>query len=79
MKPERMKELRERCNYLRGLNPFNLISDVEELLAHIEAMQAVCRSARALYGDLTADDDEPTHYNSWFGLSDALKAMKEVK
>lgn len=37
-----------------------------------DEIEKLRRAARALVGDLTARDEEPTHFSSWFVLLEAL-------
>ena len=37
----------------------------------------VVKAAKSLSGDLTAGDEKPDHYSSWFALQDALKSLEK--
>ncbi len=41
----------------------------------IEKAWKVVEAARALYGDLCAHDEEPSHYVSWSRLRDAIEDL----
>jgi hypothetical protein len=43
---------------------------------NIDKLLAVARAAQALRGDLKAHNEDPTHFNSWFVLEDALIQLK---
>jgi hypothetical protein len=50
----------------------------DELINHAKKLLVVVNAARALKGDLDAADESPTHYSSYFTLTDAINNLEEV-
>lgn len=60
---------------MKDMNTLAKIIEAKD--AEIQAMRAVVEAANALAGDLIAADEEPTHYVSWFQMTEALDALKK--
>lgn len=50
--------------------------NADELIEHAKKLISVVNAARALKGDLDAADESPTHYSSYFILTEALKNLE---
>ncbi len=58
---------------------FTLCSEkrLRELIEENKKLWAVVRASRALKGDLDAKDESPTHFCSYFTLTDAIEALEK--